>query len=440
MSPHPPSSFRPSFQPTRRQLLRGAVATTVVGPYVSTSPALARRPGGAEMLKVGLIGCGGRGTGAAANALRADPNVKLWAMADVFSDHLESSLESLLTSEDSADLAPKIDVPPERRFVGWDAYEKLIACCDVMLLATSPHFRPQHLEACVAAGKHVFVEKPIATDAPGVRAVRAACALAAEKRLSVVTGLCYRYEHKKRETLRRLHDGAVGEIVALHTTYNAGPLWLRGPDPAWSEMEVQMRNWIYYTWLSGDHIAEQHIHSLDKLAWAMGEYPVGCIATGGRATRLEPEYGNVYDHFSTVYEWKNGVKGFAYCRQWSGAVQTEVSDWVFGTRGRCNIQAAEIEGGGGWSWRWRSEEPDDMYQNEHDELFASIRAGTPINDGEIMCNSTLMALMGRMSAYSGQALTWEQASNSQEDLRPESYAWGPHAVAPVARPGVTQFV
>lgn len=432
----------PSFQPSRRELLRGAVATTVVGSCVSVSPGVARRPGGAEMLRVGLVGCGGRGTGAAVNALRADPNVKLWAMADVFSDHLESSLSALSSSEDSADLVAKVDVPPERRFVGWDAYKDLIACCDVVLLATSPHFRPLHLTAAVAAGKHVFVEKPVATDAPGVRAVQAACALARQKGLSVVTGLCYRYEHKKRATLRRLHDGAIGDIVALHTTYNAGALWHRGRKPEWSEMEYQMRNWLYFNWLSGDHIAEQHIHSLDKLAWAMGEYPVRCLSTGGRATRIEPEYGNVYDHFSTVYEWKNGVKGFAYCRQWAGAVQTEVSDWVFGTRGRCNIQEGAIDGGAGWSWRWRPEredQADDMYQNEHDALFAAIRSGEPIDDGDTMCNSTLMALMGRMSAYSGQALTWEQAWNSQEDLRPKSYAWGPLETAPVARPGVTQF-
>jgi predicted dehydrogenase len=202
-----------------------------------------------------------------------------------------------------------------------------------------------------------------------------------------------------------------------------------------------MRNWLYFTWLSGDHIAEQHIHSLDKLAWAMGdEYPVRCVSSGGRTVRTEPEYGNVYDHFNTVFEWKNGVRGFSSCRQWPGQVATEVSDWVFGTRGRCNIQAASIEAGPAWEWRWRSDEPDDMYQNEHDELFASIRKGQPINNGDYMCNSTLMAIMGRMSAYTGQVITWEQAWNSQESLVPASYSWGPIEAAPVARPGVTQFL
>jgi predicted dehydrogenase len=208
-------------------------------------------------------------------------------------------------------------------------------------------------------------------------------------------------------------------------------------------MEYQMRNWLYFYWLSGDHIAEQHIHSLDKVAWAMGEYPVRCLSTGGRAVRTEPEFGNVYDHFSTVYEWKNGVKAFSYCRQWGGAVQTEVSDWILGTRGRANIQAAEIDGGAGWNWRWKpsgeGDEPDDMYQNEHDELFAAIRRNEPISNGEYMCNSTLMALMGRMSAYTGQALSWEQAWNSQESLTPKAYTFGPIEAAPLARPGVNQF-
>jgi predicted dehydrogenase len=428
------------FAPSRRELLRGAVATTVVGPYLSASPGVARKPGGSEMLKVGLVGCGGRGTGAAVNALRADPNVKLWAMADAFADHLESSLSSLSTSEDAADLKDKVDVPPERRFTGWDGYQKVIECCDVVLLATSPHFRPVHLAAAVEAGRHTFVEKPIATDAAGVRSVWDSCARARTKGLSVVSGLCYRYEHKKRETLKRIHDGALGEIVAMHTTYNAGALWHRGRKPEWSEMEYQMRNWLYFYWLSGDHIAEQHIHSLDKVAWAMGEYPVRCLSTGGRAVRTEPEFGNVYDHFSTVYEWKNGLRAFSHCRQWGGAVQTEVSDWIFGTRGRANIQEAEIDGGPGWKWRWKGDEPDDMYQNEHDELFTAIRAGTPINNGEYMCNSTMMALMGRLSAYTGQALTWEQAWNSKETLTPKEYSWGPIEAQPLPRPGVTQFV
>jgi|SoiMethySBSTD1v2_1073268.scaffolds.fasta_scaffold15383_6 predicted dehydrogenase len=425
---------------SRRELLRGAVATTVVGPYVSASPGVLRPPGGSEMLKIGLVGCGGRGTGAAVNALRADPNVKLWALADTFADHLETCWSTLTTSPDTADIAAKVDVPPERRFVGWDSYKGVIESCDVVLLCTSPHFRPLHLRAAVDAGRHLFVEKPIATDAPGVRSVFESCELARGKRLSVVSGLCYRYEHKKRETLKRIHDGALGDIVAMQCTYNTGALWHRGHKPEWSEMEYQMRNWLYFHWLSGDMIAEQHIHSLDKLAWAMGDrYPVRCVSSGGRVVRIEPEFGNVYDHFNTVFEWENGVKGFSSCRQWAGNVATEVSDWIFGTRGRSNIQEADVDAGPAWRWRWRSDEPDDMYQNEHDELFASIRKGEPIANGEYMCRTTLMALMGRMAAYTGQAVTWDQAWNSQENLTPAKYEWGPIETAPVARPGITQF-
>ena len=389
-------------------------------------------------MRVGLVGCGGRGTGAAANALRADPNVKLVALGDTFADHLENSLNALLATED---IAAQVDVDEDHRFVGWDAYQRVIDSVDVVLFATSPHFRPMHVAAAVEAGKHMFIEKPVATDAPGMRAILASCELAAQKGLSVVSGLCYRYSHAKRETMQRVRDGAVGEFTALQCTYNANGLWHRGRQPEWSEMEYQMRNWLYFTWLAGDHIAEQHIHSLDKLAWVMGdEYPVKATSSGGRIVRTGEEYGNVYDHFNTVYEWQSGLKGFSSCRQWNGAA-TDVSDYVFGTRGVANLQAHRIEAGP-WKWRYRADDdnPDDMYQNEHDALFASIRAGEPIDDSSYMCKSTLMAIMGRMAAYTGQAITWEQAWNSEESLAPPSYEWGPIVAAPVARPGVTQFV
>jgi predicted dehydrogenase len=409
---------------------------TTVGPYACAGPRRYRNPGGSEMLKVGLVGCGGRGTGAAANALMADDNVKLWALGDTFPDRLDASLKTLSESEE---YGAKVDVPEERCFVGWDAYKGVIETCDVIVLATSPHFRPLHVHAAVEAGKHLFVEKPVATDAPGVRSIRESCGIAAEKGLSVVSGLCYRYQDAKRETIRRIQDGAIGDIVAMQCTYNANGLWHRGRKPEWSHMEYQMRNWLYFTWLSGDHIAEQHIHSLDKIAWAMGSYPSKCVSSGGRIVRTDEKYGNVYDHFNNAYEWANGVRCFSSCRQWDGAA-ANTSDWVWGTHGKSNIQGHWIESGQAWDWRWHSDEPEDMYQNEHDALFAAIRSDEPINDGEYMCNSTLMALMGRMSAYTGKEITWEQALESQEDLSPLTYAWGPIAVAPVAQPGITQFV
>jgi len=422
--------------PSRRDLLRtGAVTAAAIGtaPYSSAGKLL--RPGGDEMLKVGLVGCGGRGRGAAMNALRADENTKLWALADAFPEPLADAHRYL--SQD-AGVGARVDVPEERRFVGFDAYEKLIEQCDVVLLATSPHFRPLHMEACVEAGKHIFVEKPVATDPVGLRRIWAACDRAREKDLSVVSGLCYRYEFAKQATVERVWDGAIGDIVALQTTYNTGSLWHRGRKPEWSEMEYQMRNWLYFTWLSGDHITEQHIHSLDKLAWVKGGYPVKATASGGRVQRTDEKWGNIYDHFNTVYEWEDGVRGFSSCRQWSGA-SNDVSDFVFGSRGTCNLQRHRIEAGS-WKWRHRSDEPDDMYQNEHDVFFASIRANEPIDNGDYMCESTLMAIMARLAAYTGKTVTREAVLNSKLDLSPKEYVWGDHECAPIAIPGVTEMI
>lgn len=424
--------------PSRRAFLtHGAAAVAGIRLSGFAAPFLGQTasPGGAELLKVGLVGCGGRGTGAAANALRADPNVQLVALADVFPDRLEESLATLLATPE---VATKVDVPPERRFTGFDGYQGVIAASDVVLLATSPFFRPLHVEACVEAGKHMFVEKPVATDGPGLRRIMAACERARAQRLALVSGLCYRYERAKQEVVRRVHDGAIGDIVALQCTYNTSELWHRGRKPEWSEMEFQMRNWLYFAWLSGDMIAEQHIHSLDKLAWAKGSYPVKCTSSGGRSKRTGPEYGDVYDHFNTVYEWEDGVRGFSSCRQWNGTAN-DVSDHVFGTKGVAHLQTHAIEGQGG-AWRHRAEGEDDMYQNEHDALFRSIRAGEPIHDGDVMCSSTLMALMGRLSAYTGQEVTREQALQSQEDLAPAALAFGPAPAPVVAVPGVKKLV
>jgi predicted dehydrogenase len=424
--------------PSRRDVLtRGSAA--VLGANLAGFPAVhahgARRSRSAETLKVGLVGCGGRGTGAAANALAADPHVELHAMGDAFADQIERSLAGLANAPGVAD---KVAVDPEHRFVGFDAYRGVIETCDVVLFATSPFFRPSHVEACVAAGKHLFVEKPVATDGPGLRRIWKACDDARAKGLSLVSGLCYRYQNAKREIIRRIHDGAIGDVVAMQCTYHANELWHKGRQPEWSEMEYQMRNWLYFTWLSGDHIAEQHIHSLDKLAWARGSYPVRCVSSGGRIKRTGPEYGNVYDHFNTVYEWADGVKGFSACRQMNGT-KTDVSDHVFGSKGTAELQSHRMEGAFG-RWRWRGDGPDDMYQNEHDALFASIRANQPIHDGDLMCESTLMALMGRLSAYTGQEVTREQALASQEDLSPPALEWGDLPTAPVAIPGVKELV
>jgi predicted dehydrogenase len=324
--------------------------------------------------------------------------------------------------------------------VGWNAYQELLKLkeIDVVLLATPPGFRPLHLQAAVDAGKHIFAEKPVAVDGPGVRAAMKACEEAKKKNLAVVSGLCWRYDTGMRETFKRIHDRAIlGDIVAMQCTYNTGPLWMIPREEKWSDMEWQLRNWLYFTWLSGDHNVEQHIHSLDKMAWAMNdECPVKAVGMGGRQVRTGPEYGHIFDHHSVVYEYANGVKAFSNCRQQAGC-KNETADFVMGTLGTCDVMKHIIKGQ--MQWRYQGSRSD-MYQNEHNELIASIRAGKPINNGDYMCKSTLMAIMGRMATYTGQEITWEKAMNSKEDLTPPKYEFGSLPVPPVAKPGVTKFV
>lgn len=396
---------------------------------------------GGDTLRIGLIGCGGRGTGAAAQALKADRNVRLVALGDAFRDRLENSLNQLRAD---ADIAAKIDVPRERQFVGFDAYREVInSGVEVVLLCSPPHFRPAHLEAAVQARKHIFAEKPVAVDAPGVRRCLAACRLAQERRLSIVSGLCWRYHNGMRETFARIHQGAVGDIVSMQASYNTGLLWSHARQPNWSDMEWQVRNWLYFTWLSGDFNVEQHVHSLDKMAWAMqDQHPVRASGLGGRQVRTAPEFGNIFDHHAVVYEYANGVKCFSYCRQMANCAN-DVSDHIMGTQGTCDVMRHRVTARDGrrviWQYPAARARGDDMYQTEHNELFASIRSGNPINNGDYMTKSSMMAIMGRMATYTGQTITWEQAMNSREDLTPPRYEWGPLRVPEVARPGFTQF-
>jgi myo-inositol 2-dehydrogenase / D-chiro-inositol 1-dehydrogenase len=393
-----------------------------------------------DTLKIGLIGCGGRGSGAADQALTADKNVVLVAMGDAFEDRLQTSLKNL-----QAKHADKVKVTPDKCFVGLDAYQKVIdSGVDVVLLATPPGFRPRHLQAAVAAGKHVFTEKPMATDAPGVRAVLAAVEQAKQKNLSLVAGFCYRYNNGVKAIMEQIHNGAIGEVRALYTTYNTGGIWSPFPRQAdWTDMKYQVKNWYYYTWLSGDHIVEQAVHSIDKMAWVMkDEPPIKCVAHGGRQVRTAPEFGNIFDHFSVVYDYADGVKGFHFSRQQAGCY-SDNSDYFMGSDGAAHIVRAfsgpfVIKGKN--NWRYREEKPTDMYQNEHDEFFASIRSGKPINDGVRMAHSTLLAIMGRMAAYTGQEITWEQALNSKESIVPAECSWDTAVtVPPIAMPGLTKF-
>jgi predicted dehydrogenase len=414
-----------------------ALSTGLVG--ITTPRAHAA---GSDVIKVGLIGCGGRGTGAAVQALTADSGVHLTALGDAFKDRLEGCLNTL---KNQSELAARVKVTPETCFTGIDAYKQVVdSGVDVVLLAAPPGFRPQHIEYAVEKNKHIFAEKPVATDPSGVRSVMESCKKAREKKLMMVSGLCWRYHNGMRETFKAVKDGGVGEILTMQCNYNTGPLWYRSlkekSDQKWSDMEWQMRNWLYFTWLSGDHNVEQHIHSLDKMAWAMGdEPPVKAVGLGGRQQRTEADYGNIFDHHAVVYEYANGVRLYSFCRQQAGTAN-DVSDWIYGTQGVCDVFKHRIEGkAGGKSWRYRKPAglKDDMYQNEHNELFAALRAGKTIDNSDYMCKSTLMAIMGRMATYSGKSVTWDEVMNSKENLFPADLKFGDYPVPPVAIPGIT---
>ncbi len=421
---------------SRRTFLKTSAATAATATLFSGAYASA----GDDTLRIGLVGCGGRGTGAALQALRADPRVKLVAMCDAFMDRLQDSLKDLKTGKETHDIAAKVDVAPDRCFAGFDGYKKLLDCgVDVVLLCTPPGFRPLHLRAAIEAGKHVFCEKPVAVDAVGVRSVIESARLAKTKGVSLCSGFCYRYDQAKRETIKRIHGGMIGEIVAMQITYLTSPLWWRGHDPSWSEMDYQMRNWYYYSWLSGDFLVEQHCHNFDKANWVLkGEAPVAATGVGGRQVRTDPKYGNIYDHFAVTLEFPKGVKLFSSCRQMAKC-KGDVNDHVMGTNGSAQLMKHTVTERGGKEWEFEGEAKN-MYQVEHDELFAGIRSGKLINDGETAAQSTLMALMAREAAYSGDRITWKQMLASQQDLAPKVFAWGPNPVPGVPMPGSYKFV
>ena len=429
-------SLKPSSPDTRRRFLKSSgialASTALAGPAASAAPAV--HANGDEMLRVGLIGCGGRGTGAAVQALTADENVKLTAMGDMFRPRLDSSLRSLKSREE---LSAKVDVPRERQFLGFDAYQEVInSGVDVVLLATPPHFRPMHLKAAIDAGKHVFAEKPVAVDAPGVKSVLATCAEAKRKGLSVVSGLCLRYDQGFQQTVQRLHDGQAGEALTVFANDYRGSIWVKPRQPEWTDMHWQMHNWYYFTWLSGDFNVEQHVHYLDIAAWILQGYPVKAIGMGGRQVRTDDIYGNIYDHHSVTYIYENGAQVVSNCRQQPGC-KNEMGVVVQGSEGLAKLSHKEtsIYGNRPWSFEGTAK---NCYQVEHDEMFAGIRSGKPLNNGQYMANSTLLAIMGRMATYTGQEVSWEQAANSQEDLSPAQYAWGEAPAVEIARPGTTK--
>ena len=395
--------------------------------------------GNSDTLRVGLVGCGGRGSGAASQALSADANVVLTAMGDAFGEKIPPALRELQQQHPD-----RVKVTSEKCFSGLDAYQKVIESgVDVVLLCSPPGFRPVHFRAAITAGKHVFCEKPMATDAAGVRSVMATAKLAKEKNLSVLAGFCWRYDQARREFYQQIHRGAIGQIRAIYANYFTGPV---KPMPPASErpkemgdLEWQLRNWYNFVWLSGDGLVEQACHSADKIAWAMQDVPpLKAVAVGGRQTNNHE--GNIYDHMFVVYEFPNDVRAFLGQRQISSC-HAENSDCLMGSEG-----VGKITGGSGpviqgrQAWRFRGEKSD-MYQNEHNEFFAGIRSGRLINDGEWMAQSTLMGIMGRMAAYTGQEVTWDTALNSQESLVPESLDWKMKLpIPPLAIPGFTKLI
>jgi predicted dehydrogenase len=393
---------------------------------------------GSDTLRVGLIGCGGRGTGAARDCLRASDGVELVAMGDLLPARLEQSKAELAKAiAADASLAAKYKVTPERSFTGFDAYEKVLASdVDLVILATPPGFRPQHLAAAVAAGKHIFAEKPVAIDPAGVRSVLATYEQARQKRLAIGVGTQRRHQAEYLATIARIHDGAIGDVVGGQVFWNQGGLWSHEQQPGWTDGEWQIRNWLYFAWLSGDHIVEQHVHNIDVANWVIGAHPIRAVGVGGRQFRTEPRFGHIYDHFAIDFEYPNGVRVMSMCRQIQGT-RSRVGEWFIGTKGRSNA-AGTIEGASAWKFSSTNKPRQPMVQ-EHADLVASIRAGTPINELKQIAESTLTAILGREAAYTGQELQWDEVLNASQALAPPNVGFVPLEVPPVAMPGRTKL-
>jgi myo-inositol 2-dehydrogenase / D-chiro-inositol 1-dehydrogenase len=424
----------------RRDFLK-ATTGTLGAALVTGFPAIISAQTVTNAIKVGLVGCGGRGTGAASQALHADDYAELTAVADIDQSHVDKCLATL---KRIGKISDRVKVEQPSQFLGLDAYQKVLnSGIDVVLLATPPGFRPTQLAASVEAGKNIFCEKPVSTDGPGIRAVLSTVDKAKQKNLSLVAGFCWRYNNMIQDTVKQVEDGAIGKVVAYYATYYTNPVKPMPPAserPAgMSDVEWQIRNWYNFVYLCGDSIVEQAVHSADKIAWVMhDEPPVSCVGVGGRV--IPAEGGNIYDHFEVNYIYPNGVRAFLANRQIEGCYN-ENSDYILGADGTCTIgrgPTPRIEGKTNWSW---SGQKYDMYQREHDVLFASIRKSQPVNDGKRMATSTLLAMMGRMAAYTGQQITWDQALNSQEKLFPDQLDWkGAHEVQKRAEPGITKFI
>ncbi len=424
---------------TRRDILRAAGGLGLGAVALPTLPAFAAgwHRSNTDVVRIGVIGCGGRGTGAAVNALEAHTSTKIVAMADLFADRLNGSRSHL---EQQEDFAGRIDIA-DRAFTGFDCYQQLLALdeVDLVILATPPGFRPIHFAAAVNAGKHVFMEKPVAVDPAGVRTVIAAAEQAKARNLSVVAGTQRRHEKSYLEALDRINSGAIGDIHSARCAWNQGGLWVHDRKPEYTDMEWQCRNWLYFCWLSGDHIVEQHVHNLDVINWAMGGPPARAYGMGGRQVRTDDKYGNIFDHFAIEYEYPDGRRCLSFCRQQDGA-DGRVEESIFGTRGTLTTRPgyAVIDSSEQWRFAGQNGNP---YVDEHVNLLRSVRGEGPyLNEARRIAESTLTAIMGRMSAYTGKAVTWDQAMNSALDLSPPAYAFGDLPIREVPTPGKTPLI
>ena len=413
----PKNSHKPeSNNLSRRNIISGTAA--LAGSASISLPNIVSAKPNKSPLKLGLIGCGGRGTGAANQALTADQDITLTSVADVSEANANGSINNLKKRHEEKVVTPKV-------FVGIDAYKKVIAESDVVILTTPPGFRPMMLREAVEAGKHVFCEKPVAVDATGVRSVIESAKIAKEKQLSLVCGFCWRYHYARRALFEKIHDGAIGDVTNMFATYYTGPVKPMPPadrrPEGTSDVAWQVQNWYNFGWLSGDSLVEQAVHSVDKIGWATNDIdPISAVATGGR--QIAAEGGNIYDHFHVVYEYPNNVKCHLGSRQQRDCYG-ENHDYINGTKGTALIVRGNCVIRGDENWRAGPDLNNDMYQTEHNELFESIRKGDAKNDGEWMAHSTMLAILGRMAAYTGQKVTWEDALNSKEDLAPDNLKW-----------------
>jgi predicted dehydrogenase len=416
-----------------------AAGSSLLGSLSPQALAVARtaHAGGTDSLKIGAIGCGGRGSGAVADALTADPSSRLVGIAELFKDRLDSARANLAGQEGLGDRCKLTD---DQCYTGFDAYKKLLdSDVDLVVLATPPGFRPIHFEAAIAAGKHVFMEKPVGVDPAGIRRVIAAAQAADQKKLCVVTGTQRRHEACYLAAIQKVREGAIGKVIAGRVYWNQGSLWNHSRKPEYSDMEFQVRNWLYYTWTSGDHIVEQHVHNIDVANWVMDGTPTKCTSMGGRQVRTQPEYGHIFDHFACEFTYPDGTVVQSLCRQIDGCANA-VQEVFYGTKGTLFTTSGRAEIKGETNWKFEGDNPN-PYVVEHQDLVAAIKSGKHLNEAKRVAESTATAIMGRMSAYTGKEVTWDFLMNkSTLDLSPSKYEFGSLPPVAVAVPGRTPLV